>query len=154
MPDAATHIALAQRNQLCLDYLRPKISDYPEWVVVVAFYRALHLVEAVFASLPTPFHSPDHSDRRVKLFSDNRFKNLREHYRPIERASKVARYLADGSNSYSSFSAYLSATQVEHQILNHRLRQVQASAENLLGYKISVATSPPPVATASTGTGS
>lgn len=153
MPDVAAHIALAQRNQLCLDYLRPRINDFPEWVVVVSFYRAVHLVEAVFASLPTPFHSPDHSDRRVKLFSDKRFENLRNHYRPIERASKVARYLEDDIQTYSCFAAYLSAAQVENQILNHRLRQVQAAAENLLGYQIPPAAPPAagPPATAAAG---
>lgn len=146
MPDAAAHIALAQRNQLCLDYLRLRINDYPEWVVVAAFYKAVHLVEAVFASLPTPFHSTDHSDRRTKLFSDRRFENLRNHYRPIERASKVARYLSVDNVDYTSFAVFLPTSQVESQILNHRLRRVQAAAETLLGYQI-----PPPPTVPPTG---
>jgi len=136
MPNVATHLSVAHRNQLCLDFLRPQISVHPEWVVVVAFYQALHLVEAVFASLPTPYHSTDHSDRRQRLFADNRFKNLRDHYRPLERASKIARYLHDDNSAYASFSAFLTPADVETQILNHRLRQVQKAAEKFLGHPI------------------
>jgi hypothetical protein len=47
MPSKEAHLAIAERNQQCIDYLKQDLSHYAEWVTTVAFYKALHLVDAL-----------------------------------------------------------------------------------------------------------
>ena len=49
MPSKEAHLTAAKRNQATIDYLLAGDEHLP-WVVTVAFYKALHLVEAVFAA--------------------------------------------------------------------------------------------------------
>jgi len=53
MPDVDTHIWIARRNQRVLDYLLERPESCGDWIVVVAFHKALHLVEALASLLGT-----------------------------------------------------------------------------------------------------
>jgi hypothetical protein len=48
MPTMAEHIELANRNQAVLDYLLKDIALCAETIAVTAFYKSLHVMEAVF----------------------------------------------------------------------------------------------------------
>jgi hypothetical protein len=48
MSTEAEHLALANRNQAALDHLLSDTARCSEWVAVVAFYKSLHVAEAVF----------------------------------------------------------------------------------------------------------
>jgi hypothetical protein len=48
MPTLDAHAAIARRNHDVLNLLLPKCDDHPEWIVTIAFYKAVHLAEAVF----------------------------------------------------------------------------------------------------------
>ena len=48
MPSDSEHLAVAERNLVLINHLLPEINPFGDWLTVIAFYRALHLVEAVF----------------------------------------------------------------------------------------------------------
>lgn len=107
MPSKEAHVAVAKRNQATLDFLLGG-DDHLPWVVTVAFYKALHIVEAVFAAdrhSPMP-HTDDHKVRNRLLKTTNRYAQLWRMYRPLWDASLVARYLRvdDNSPSYTDFA--------------------------------------------------
>lgn len=46
MASEAAHLAKADSNQSFLETIG---DEYPDWLAIVAFYKAVHLVEALFA---------------------------------------------------------------------------------------------------------
>ena len=137
MPSKQAHVAAAKRNQATIDYLLASSDEHLPWVVTVAFYKALHIVEAVFAAdkrSPVP-HTDDHKIRNRVLKTTNRYQQLWRMYRPLWEASLVARYLRidDNAPAYTDFSQYMSRIDVEKRILGHYLVQLEASAARLLG---------------------
>lgn len=133
MPSEASHLAIANRNQTVLDYLLQKPDGCAEWIVTVAFYKALHLVEAIFARDPKIRHGLNHETRDRFLKTERRYSHIWKHYRPLWAASIVARYLeGDSGSSYTSFSEYLSTDEIKMQLLDHRLRQIEQSVHKLL----------------------
>jgi hypothetical protein len=132
MPSKQAHLAAADHNQAAIDHLRLRIVDLPDWVVVAAFYKALHLVEAVFAHDGIN-HAQDHGQRNEILKKTNRYKNLWRNYSPIWQASLVARYLEHvGPGDSRTFPNYLDAKTVESLVLNHYLRQIERTVQGLI----------------------
>jgi hypothetical protein len=84
----AAHKKAAAANKRTLDYLREKIDDHPQWVVTVAFYTALHVVEAVFAK--HGFNTDDHTLRHQTLKRDRRYQKIWTHYQPLFNDSILA----------------------------------------------------------------
>jgi hypothetical protein len=154
------HIALANRNQEALAYLLAAPSPFFEWVSITAFYKAMHIVEAVFFNheAPPTQHTVTHSDRNHIL--KIRYPNLLRNYRPLFNASLVARYLAYEDMSidqqYTSFSQYMPANVVRSLLLGHYLVQPEANALPLLpanpGLITYTAVAPPAPIAASTTT--
>jgi hypothetical protein len=144
MPSEGAHLVLAQRNQELIDHLLKDIDRFPDWVTTVAFYRALHLVEAVFANDPNVKHGGDHGKRQEYLKRDRKYASIYKSYRPLWAASTVARYLEDAETgaAYPSFSKYLTAEQVRTVILGHYLRKIESSVEQLLGKSLQPAPKP------------
>lgn len=137
MPSKESHIAAAKRNQITLDYLLNGGDEHLPWAVTVAFYKALHVVEAVFAAdkqSPVP-HADDHKLRNQALKTVKRYQHLWRMYRPLWEASLIARYLRVDGNAatYTDFSQYMSREDVEARVLGHYLAQLEASAARLLG---------------------
>ena len=105
MPNELAHIARASRNQQAIAYLLEGDDVFPEWVTAIAFYKALHIVEAILAG--SGVHSPDHGERERTLKRTNEYKKIYEHYAPLCRASLIARYLQDkGSKAYVAFENF------------------------------------------------
>jgi len=135
MPNKEAHLAAALENQKVIDFLCNKIDDHPGWVVTVAFYKALHVVEAMFAEGPSmPGHTDDHKTRNA-ILKDKRFSHIWKNYRPLWTASLIARYLRENTNSptYDIFSSYMPPAIVKNLVLGHYLKQVEKSAGNLMG---------------------
>src|SRR5271165_5621266 len=115
MSSEAEHIAIANRNQVVLEYLLNNPETCAEWVTVVAFYKALHVVEAIFSRDATVGHIHNHHARLETLRRDPRYRRLHSTYRVLWDASVVARYLEDRSGHsgagstrlYSRFEDYL-----------------------------------------------
>ena len=132
MPAEPAHIALANRSQCSLSCLINDTEDHSEWITVIAFYKALHVVEAVLARDGN--HSHDHVARDATLKGNPRYDKIYRHYRPLSAAATVARYLASpGGQTYKSFADYLSRSDVIDQMVNHHLHQVEKSASKFLG---------------------
>ncbi len=136
MPSKPAHVAAALANQRTIDYLR-KDDEHLPWVVAIAFYKALHLVEALLAGDPqSPTrHTDDHKTRNRLLKTTNRYRNIWMAYRPLYEASLIARYLREDANAptYDVFSSYMPKAVVESRVLGHYLIQIEKSVGNLLG---------------------
>lgn len=146
MPSQSAHLELARHNQDLIDHLMKDPHRFPDWVTTVAFYRALHLVEAVFAQDSAIKHGGDHGSRQRHLKSNRRYAAIYKAYHPLWTASIVARYLEnrESGSDVSSFGEYLTADQVNATILNHYLRKVESSVEQLLGRALQRGGMPPP----------
>lgn len=133
MPKTEYHLQIADRNQLVLDYLRVRIDDFPEWVAVLAFYKAVHLVEAVLA-VQDKHHSHSHESRELKLKSDQKYSNIWKHYRPLWAASVIARYHCESGDpaKQQAFTGYMKPEEVQAELLGHRLNQIQKTTKKFL----------------------
>ena len=135
MASEADHIALANRNHDVLVYLIARPTDFPEWITTTAFYKAVQIVEAVFAnSRMRP--SCNHTDRLRRLKASAQFAPLFKHYRSLLSASCIARYLCDESSGkkYSRFTDYLPAEKVIEKMVDGRLRPVEQHSISLLSH--------------------
>lgn len=134
MPSELTHIQQANRNQAAINHLAGSGEIvYPEWVATIAFYKALHVVEAVFSQDKIIEHRQTHKARLETLKKTGKYQHIFRHYDPLWRASLIARYLvARSGKQYRSFAIYLSADHVISEMLAHRLHQVQKSAMRFL----------------------
>ena len=72
-----------------------KTEEFPDWSVIVTFYRAVHLIESVFAL--NGVHTNSHEDRKAIMNNDtvNYPHELRRNYRELENLSRQARYKAE-----------------------------------------------------------
>lgn len=84
MATEAAHLAKAAANQRFLATIEDEFAD---WLAIVAFYKAVHLVEAMFACQGTPSKNHDHRNRRLKKSYPMIWKN----FRPLFHASKLLR---------------------------------------------------------------
>lgn len=139
MPSDFNHIRIANKFQTTINFLLTQKEQHAEWITTIAFYKALHIIEAVFYNQKSIRHGHNHEDREQYLKRDNKFKNIFKHYRPLWAASTVARYLEDQSRKkdYGTFHDYLPIENIEPEILNHRLRQIEKTAKKFLSKKAS-----------------
>lgn len=132
MPSETAHLALADRNHAVIEHLLQQPDECAEWVVTVTFYKALHLVEALFAH-DGAGHGQSHERRDQLLKANRRYSHIYRHYRPLWAASVVARYLQDPQGKdYCNFSDYLPVDKVKAEILHHRLRKIEQSVAKLI----------------------
>ena len=133
MARASDHLHLVNRNQEALDFLLREDSRFPEWIATVAFYKAVHVVEAVLV-VQGIGSSTDHWERLNQLKRDKRFTKMHEHFRPMFNASLIARYLSDvdGNTGFKTFTDYIPADQVKAKLVRHRLHQLEESAVKFL----------------------
>lgn len=128
----------ALRNQAAIDHLLEKPEGFSEWIATIAFYKALHVVEAVFfAHGPVP-HGHSHEDRDRALKVTPEYSEIYKHYRPLWAASMVARYLYEPGSGleHPVFSTYLSPEKVKSELLGHRLHRLQVSAKKFLSPRL------------------
>ena len=83
------HLAKARHNQRMLETVDPQ---FPDWIATVAFYAAVHLVEAGFIRQGGS-NSNKHSERNRRL--KQHFPGVWRKFQPLWNLSKVARYDAD-----------------------------------------------------------
>ena len=114
---------------------------HAEWVATIAFYKAVHVVEAVFDA-----HLKQHShghDSRIETLKSPIFHALFTPYRPLFGASLVARYLEDSSSrkfddkptattSFHSFANYLTPQEVVEKLVKKRLYTLEQESLNFL----------------------
>lgn len=141
MPSESAHASLVLHNVDVLGSLCER-KGHHDWVSVVAFYTALHAVEALFARQKPDgrAHGQSHENREHLLKSDHRYSNLYKHYRPLQGIATVARYLEDNRgrvgkkvpHGIACFDDYMSEADVRNEVIAHRLNQVLRTASRLL----------------------
>ena len=126
-------MALANRNHLLLVELIAA-QKHNEWIATVAFYKAVHLVEAVFAH-QYGRHSMSHLARLDWLKHDNVIKSCFGAYRSLMTASLVARYLeSDESGNVSTFESFMPMSDVIATMVYGKLVKVERTIlSNLSG---------------------
>jgi len=87
------HVDKAKHNEKHLNDVLKQVSLYPDWVVAVAFYVAVHYVEAYFTSTGLP-EDQRHNVRNQVLSasSDSRLRKIRGRYMALYNRSRFARY--------------------------------------------------------------
>ena len=125
MPNEESHLALANHNQDLLDRLVAEIDEFPDWAATVAFYKALHVVEAVLACEGPARHGVDHAYREHILKSEKRYEHIYKNYRRLYAASLIARYMKE---DITDFTSHFSPADVIAKLLKHRLHEVEKSA--------------------------
>lgn len=91
MPAAQDHIAQAQHNKGLLALLWRGSSPYPDWVVTVTFYVAVHLVEAYFDRRYS-LHCPSHPERNKEFASMVELRPIYGDYSDLYNLSLKSRY--------------------------------------------------------------
>ncbi len=140
MSAEAEHLGLANRNQAALDHLLLDVPKCSEWIAVAAFYKSLHVVEAIFAREPKACHLHNHHERLAKLKTNKTYSLLYPPYRAMWSAALVARYLAHqpggsgpAQTTYACFEDYLPAADIRPKLLDIYLYGFEHMAVQLLG---------------------
>ena len=94
MASLDSHINKAVHNISVAAYLS-KEETFKDWIVTVAFYSALHIVDSVLYQTQKGFsrHGQSHDNRDKIVKYDNRLSKIWEHYSGLKRESIIARYL-------------------------------------------------------------
>ncbi len=87
MATESEHRRQAERNEEFLSGIDQ--NRFPDWKATVAFYKAVHLVEVLFAHQGRP-PGGSHTRRNNTLKRD--FPDLWREYRPLYAFSRMARY--------------------------------------------------------------
>ncbi len=127
MPTEKAHIDKALHNIEVVAYLNGQ-PDYHDWTATVCFYAALHVVEALFVLDTSIRHGINHEHREQVLKRTKRFEKVYRHYRVLQSAATVARYLNERGDP---FKAYLSPAEVCADLVKHHLLQLIRSTLNV-----------------------
>jgi len=92
MPSADQHRRKVEGNRSFLNTI--SVDDYPDWVVVVAFYTAVHLVERLRAATGDG-DSTGHEDRLA--YVQSRHPEIHTAYHILQNASMLARYQSNAT---------------------------------------------------------
>ena len=135
MPNVTDHLRLAKRLLRTISYLSKENDQHSEWIAVTAFYRALHLSEAVLLTNRID-HDRTHVGRDQALKRTRSTENIWKHYRPLWQASCIARYLAFHDDEYVDFSSFMDPAKVISELIEYRLRELEKSVAKQLGTSI------------------
>src|SRR6059058_3119301 len=116
MPSADQHRNKAERNRRFLNSIA--LDDFPEWVVVAAFYTAVHLVERLRAAAGDG-DSTSHEDR-LDYVQHHHPNEIHSAYHILQNVSMLARYQSAGD-----FYAQFQPEDVAKEIVGNRLVRVE-----------------------------
>ena len=115
MATEADHFKKAESNKRFLS----KIDDeFCDWIAIVAFYAAVHFVEALLAKNGMPSNS--HRERNSSLRQN--YPSIWEHFQPLYNVSKWLRYT----------NCELSATHIKTHLVDGRLADVESAVRTAL----------------------
>jgi hypothetical protein len=106
MPSFSEHLNQAKRNKEFLGEIPADVKTrYPEWVIIVHFYTAVHYIEAILDKLHNA-HSKDHQDRFKLIMRFSSFtKDFQLNYDELYNFSIIARYLSKGTQTITTTEA-------------------------------------------------
>ena len=99
MPDTHQHLRKynSNKNLLNSQEMNPETTEHCDWVIIVAFYSAIHLIEKVLAENDS--HTHNHLQRLDRIEQDEKFKKIRAKYNALWNKSSIARYKARIANT-------------------------------------------------------
>lgn len=117
MPEKADHMRKYEENKKLLDTkLSIESKEFYNWIVIVSFYAAMHLVEARLAE--DGFHSSDHTTRGNNVERFNYLKPIRAEYKTLYDRSRVARYDAAFMNEGKTKLALQCLEKIKQELHN------------------------------------
>ena len=90
MPSQDQHIKQYKHNKNFLNNGIRGSSDFPDWVIVVNFYCALHIMEAIFAT--KDIHNETHLETEENFENLDNCTDVILWYRDLKKLSRKARY--------------------------------------------------------------
>lgn len=123
MPSGAEHVEKYRANRVVLVKLRADPEPSLEWIAIVAFYCAVHLIEALAAEEGE--HHLNH-DERFRYLSKSKHAVLHKNLKALSNASQDARY-----ESQNRFQAFYRASTVD-SLLTYHLKAIEDYVLNLL----------------------
>jgi len=119
VPTADEHIKKYEKNK---ELLNKEVFDihntgYKEWVVTIAFYSALHLVEYKFYK-DSKLHTGNHKARLTNVRINKAYRDIRSDYKYLYDQSIKARYTADIINKDDTKEAIKSLHRIESKIIS------------------------------------
>lgn len=105
--DEALHIEKAQHNEKVLQFLKDHdlnvMTNFPDWMVTIAFYVALQYVDAQLAKIANK-HPADHYQRNTLV--SKYLPTLRGLYFSLNSKSRIARYIPGSEKHISPTAAH------------------------------------------------
>lgn len=93
MASPQKHKQKYESNKQILDKLLREKRKPNDWLVTIAFYSALHLVDKTIVESSGEAHKPmDHTDRDLKVTRLTELKHIRTYYKALYMASRKSRY--------------------------------------------------------------
>lgn len=127
MASTEEHIRQWRHNRELLAHLPPA---YPDWIVTVTFYVALHAVDALLAHDKVP-RVNSHESRNAVLHHTRRYEKIRKSYLPLHSLSRTVRYLASPAD-------WVLAAEIEQNIWKRYLYPIEASVQSLTNQKLTL----------------
>lgn len=120
MPTA--HINQWKHNRGFLGLIDP---GFPDWAVTVAFYTALHAVDALLAH-DKVLGIVNHDGRNRTLMQTNRYAHISKYYHPLYGLSRTVRYMA-------SPERWLQWSLIQSKVIAGYLHPIEESVQKLMG---------------------
>ena len=115
MPTLEQHKNKYEQNKKLLDEeLNITNCTNYDWIITVAFYSALHLVEGELAK--ANIHTKTHTDRDTMVGRNRAFIKIRSKYKLLHDRSRVARYGANCSNKLKAVHCLQVLSDIEKEI--------------------------------------
>lgn len=92
MPTPEKHFNQYNKNRKFLNALIQQNSIHYDWIVTIAFYSALHLIDQFIVSQNSSFKPDDHKKRNNLVGRVDKLKPIREEYLSLQLDSHYSRY--------------------------------------------------------------
>lgn len=110
------HIKKYEENRKLLDNeLNINICNCYNWIVTIAFYAAMHLVESSLAV--NNIHNKTHISRNNMIDRMSEFREIRAQYKFLHDRSVIARYEAANMNKQKAEMALTLLNQIESKMI-------------------------------------
>lgn len=102
-------------------------ASHPDWIVTVAFYTAVHAVDAALAA--QGITAWNHETRFTAIAGIHKMQKIGLLYQPLYDLSRKVRYIADPNS-------WIKPDLIESQVIRARLFPLEQSVEKLIGVKL------------------
>jgi hypothetical protein len=126
MANRESHIKQWKHNRAFLSTIS---QDYPDWIVTVCFYVAVHAIDTLLAN--DGIYPTNHDTRNEVLFKTNRYLAINRVYIPLYSLSRTVRYFADPK-------AWIRIEDIQPRVLGNYLYPIEKSVSHLASLDLSL----------------